>query len=64
MKMCDGPYFDLKITFYKLKLEKKFSGGMPEIIYNTYKPQNRSKTALDIFRNCQKISGKSKKFFK
>ena len=35
---------------------------MPEIIYNTYKHQNRSKTAPDIFRNCQKISGQSKNF--
>ena len=55
-------YFDLKIPFYKLKIEKKFSGGMPEIIYTTYKPQNRSKTAPDIFRKSQKISGQSENF--
>ena len=30
---------------------------MPEIIYTTYKPQNRSKTAPNIFRKSQKISG-------
>ena len=55
-------YFDLKIPIYKAKIEKKFSGGMPEIIYTTYKPQNRSKTAPDIFRKSQKISGQSKNF--
>ena len=55
-------YFDLKIPIYKAKIEKKFSGGMPEIIYTTYKPQNQSKTAPDIFRKSQKISGQSKKF--
>ena len=55
-------YFHLKIPFYKLKIEKNFSGGMPEIIYTTYKFQNRSKTAPDIFKKSQKISGQSKKF--
>ena len=33
---------------------------MLEIIYFTYKPQNQSKTAPDIFRKSQKISGQSK----
>ena len=55
-------YFDLKIPIYKLKNENFFSGGMSEIIYTTYKPQNRSKTAPDIFRKSQKISGQSKNF--
>ena len=35
---------------------------MSEIIYTTYQPQNQSKTAPDIFRKSQKISGQSKKF--
>ena len=37
---------------------------MPKFIYTTYKPQNRSKTTPEIFRNCQQISGQSKKISK